>query len=109
MTSLHARLLGDLEFRNEDGGELKLATRKSRALLAFLIVEADKWHTRERLAGLLWSDRQQAQARHSLTQALGTVRKVGEQAGVVLVETEGDRVRLRRMRLRSEPRPTVIQ
>ena len=79
---------------DSDGAEIKLSTRKARALLAFLIVEADRWHTRDRLAGLLWSDRQQAQARHSLTQALSTIRKLGEGAGVTLIESDSERVRL---------------
>ncbi len=94
MTCLHATLFGDFELRDKDGEELKLRTRKTRALLAFLIVEADRWHTRERLAGLLWSDRQQAQARHSLTQALSTIRKLGEKAGEQLIESDSERVRL---------------
>jgi TolB-like protein/DNA-binding SARP family transcriptional activator len=76
------------------GNEVSLPTRKARALLAFLALSAGQWHRRERLAGLLWSDRQEAQARHSLTQALGSIRKVGEAAGVELIESEGDRVRL---------------
>ena len=94
MPQLCARLLGGLEFYDDNGGELSLATRKARALLAFLIVEREKWHTREHLADLLWSDRQQAQARHSLTQALGAIRKLGDQLGVELIEAEGNRVRL---------------
>lgn len=94
MPKLHARLLGGLEFCDADGGELKLATRKARALLAYLVVEPGRWHTRERLTGLLWSDRQQAQARHSLTQALGTIRKLGERTDLELIETNADRVRL---------------
>jgi TolB-like protein/DNA-binding SARP family transcriptional activator len=94
MTRILARLLGGLELRDEERKELTLPTRKSRALLAFLIIESDKWQTRERLAGLLWSDRQQAQARHSLTQALGAIRKLGDGAGVTLIESDSERVRL---------------
>jgi TolB-like protein/Flp pilus assembly protein TadD len=94
MARLHARLLGSFEFNDEYGGELRLATRKARALLAFLIVESDKWHTRDRLADLLWSDRQQTQARHSLTQALGTIRKFGQSADTSLIEADSERVRL---------------
>ncbi len=94
MPRIHARLLGGLELRDDRGNELTLATRKSRALLAFLITEADKWHTRERLAGLLWGDRQPAQARHSLTQALGAIRKLGDAANVTLIESGSERVRL---------------
>jgi TolB-like protein/DNA-binding SARP family transcriptional activator/Tfp pilus assembly protein PilF len=94
MSRLHVRLFGGFELGDAQGNELTLATRKSSALLAFLIIEADRWHTRERLAGLLWSDRQTAQARHSLTQSLGTIRKLGDRAGVSLIESDSDRVRL---------------
>ena len=62
MSQIRASLFGGFELRDCNGEELKLSTRKTRALLAFLIVEADRWHRRDRLAGLLWSDRQQAQA-----------------------------------------------
>jgi TolB-like protein len=94
MTPLRARLFGGFELSDSNGAELKLSTRKTRALIAFLIVEADRWHTRERLADLLWSDRQQAQARHSLTQALSTIRKLEETAGEQLIESDSERVRL---------------
>ena len=94
MSEIQARLFGGFELNDGDGVELRLGTRKARALFSFLIVEADRWHTRDRLAGLLWSDRQQAQARHSLTQALGSIRKLGERAGVTLIESDFERVRL---------------
>ena len=94
MGQINVRLFGGFDLKDGDGKELTLNTRKTRGLLAFLITQADSWHTRERLAGLLWSDRQQAQARHSLTQALSTIRKLGEAAGVTLIESDSDRVRL---------------
>ena len=60
MPQINAYLFGGFELRDGNGAELSLNTREARGLLAFLIVEADRWHTRDRLAGLLWSDRQQA-------------------------------------------------
>lgn len=94
MAKLAIKLLGGCTVSDGQGNEVSLPTRKARALLAFLALSAGQWHGRERLAGLLWSDRQEAQARHSLTQALGTIRKMGEAAGVGLIESEGERVRL---------------
>ena len=44
--------------------------RRTRALLAYLVLAPDQSATRERLAGLLWSDRSDAQARSSLRQCL---------------------------------------
>jgi len=50
MPKIKARLFGGFELKDEDGEELTLSTRKSRALLAFLIVESGQWHSRERLS-----------------------------------------------------------
>jgi TolB-like protein len=94
MPKITARQFGGFELKDQQGNQLTLSTRKARGLLAFLIAEADKWHARERLAGLLWSDRQQAQARHSFSQALSTIRKLGDQVGVTLIESDIERVRL---------------
>jgi adenylate cyclase len=47
---------------------------KARALLAYLAVESERPHTREKLAGLLWPDSTEAAARASLSQALSNLR-----------------------------------
>lgn len=94
MAKLAIKLLGGYTVCDGEGNELTLPTRKARALLAFLALSAGQWHSRDRLASLLWSDRQDAQARHSLTQAIGSIRKTAEAAGVGLIESDGERVRL---------------
>lgn len=94
MAKLSIKLLGDCAFLDREGRDIGLPTRKARALLAYLALAPDQWHNRERLAGLLWSDRKEDQARHSLTQALGSIRRLGEAQGTGLIETEGDRVRV---------------
>ena len=43
---------------------------KVRALLAYLAVESDRPHRRETLAGLLWHEKSERDARHDLSQAL---------------------------------------
>ena len=48
---------------------------KVRALLAFLVVESDKTHRREKLAGLLWPYMPEKPARHNLSQAFYNLRK----------------------------------
>jgi DNA-binding SARP family transcriptional activator len=52
------------------------ATDKGRALLAYLMVERDRPHRREALAGLLWPDYPEEAARASLRVALANVRQV---------------------------------
>jgi DNA-binding SARP family transcriptional activator/tetratricopeptide (TPR) repeat protein len=94
MPKITARLFGGFELKNEDGEELTFSTRKARALLAFLIAESGQWHSRERLAGLLWGDRAQTQARNSLNQALYEIRKLEDAAGELIVEREPERVRV---------------
>lgn len=90
MAKLAIELLGGCTVSDAQGNDVSLPTRKARALLAFLALSADQWHGRDRLAGLLWSDRQEPQARHSLTQALGSIRKMGSAAGTELIESEGE-------------------
>src|SRR5262245_33740824 len=58
-------LLGGFALESGDGGKLTLPTRKDRLLLAYLALSAGKLQTRDRLAGLLWGDRAEAQARDS--------------------------------------------
>src|SRR5512136_1120947 len=75
MTRLVVRLLGG--FRVELDGEAVYGfeSDKARALLAYLIVEADRPHRRETLASLLWPDRPDAAARNSLRHTLFRVRQ----------------------------------
>jgi DNA-binding SARP family transcriptional activator len=49
---------------------------KVRALLAYLVVEADRPHRREKLAGIFWPDRPERNARRNLSQALFNLRSV---------------------------------
>ncbi len=52
------------------GRSIDIAGRNERALLAILAMPPGKPRSREKLAGLLWSDRSDKQARDSLKQAL---------------------------------------
>jgi len=75
-------LLGGFDLEAPGGGKLTLPTRKDRLLLAYLALNAGRPHARERLAGLLWGDRGEAQARDSLKQALAGIRQAFRQAGL---------------------------
>lgn len=63
------------------GTELRLPTRKAEALLACLALAPDRARSRETLIGLLWGDRGEAQARHSLSQTLSSIRRAFGDAG----------------------------
>jgi DNA-binding SARP family transcriptional activator len=48
---------------------------KCRLLLAYLAVESDRPHRRERLAGIFWPDKPENNAHHNLSQALWSLNK----------------------------------
>ena len=82
MAALKLKLLGRFEARLKDGPSLDLPTKKTQLLLSFLALNAGEPQPREKLASLLWSDRGDEQARHSLRDALSGLRKALGAAGV---------------------------
>lgn len=86
---LSLRLLGPLDL-----GSIKLPTRKSEILLSYLALSPGRPHRRDSLMGLLWEDRAEKQARHSLSQTLFSIRKALGDAGSDCLEVDGDTVTL---------------
>jgi len=84
-------LLGGFALEAGGGGQA-LPTRKDKLLLAYLALSAGRPQTRERLAGLLWGDRAETQARDSLKQALADIRQAFRQAGLDPVHADRDSV-----------------
>ncbi|WP_138466966.1 BTAD domain-containing putative transcriptional regulator [Poseidonocella sp. HB161398] len=74
-------LFGGFRLAGADGRPLSLASRKGRALLAYLALSPSGSASRESLATLLWSGSSDAQARTSLRQCLRQIRKPLEDAG----------------------------
>jgi DNA-binding SARP family transcriptional activator/predicted ATPase len=58
-----------------NGEPAAFATDRSRALFAYLVVEADIPHRREMLAGLLWPEYPDSDARKNLSQTLVRMRR----------------------------------
>ncbi len=71
---LTCRLLGSVELAS-DGVAVQLGGRKSAALFAYLCRSHSTTAPRETLAGLLWGDSQDEQARASLRQTLSVLRR----------------------------------
>ncbi len=91
---LQLTLLGGFQARVASGARIDLANKKTRGLLAYLALSAGKAQSRERLMGLLWSDRAEPQARNSLRQALAEIgRALGSAEPSPLVK-ERDRIAL---------------
>lgn len=68
-------LLGPFHLADPSGRVLEVASRKNRLLLAMLALSPGRTMSRDRLAGLLWSEHNDEQARTSLRQALAVLRK----------------------------------
>lgn len=81
MRMLRIALLGPTSITWGDDAALVPLAGKPLALFAYLAVESDRPHRRDALAGLLWPDQPEVRARHSLRQALVTIRSVLESVG----------------------------
>ena len=77
------------------GSPIEIASKKNRALLAVLALSPDFHATRDRLAGLLWGDRGDAQARDSLRQAVAVLRKELGELEPSILNSRGDLIELR--------------
>lgn len=75
MAHLSLTLLGGFEVRLDEEPVTTFEYDKVRALLAFLAVEAAHPHRRDMLAGLLWPERPECNARQNLSQTLFTLRR----------------------------------
>ena len=86
------RTLGPVDV-SLDGGPAPpdLLWRKHLALLIYLARSPRRARSRDHLVGLLWGDRTEAAARHSLSEALRVIRR---HAGEAAVETTSGQVRL---------------
>lgn len=76
MHLIELKLFAGFQLLNQQGETLSGISRKAKALLAWLALNPDKEYPREKLAGILWPDSNEMQARHSLRQALSSLRKI---------------------------------
>ena len=76
MAHLSLSLLGPFRCKI-DGSDVSadFRTKKERALLAYLAVEADRRHPREVLGELFWPGKPEGYARMNLRQALSGIRR----------------------------------
>jgi adenylate cyclase len=76
MARLSIRLLGPMQVTLDDQAVTRFETEKARALLAYLAVEADRPHSRECLAEMLWPGRAEGAAGANLRHTLTGLRRV---------------------------------
>jgi DNA-binding SARP family transcriptional activator len=89
---ISCRVLGPIEVMvGEAAAPAELLWRKHLALLIYLARSPKRARTREHLCGVLWPDKDERAARHSLNEALRVLRRSGLEAGL---DTSGGQVRL---------------
>lgn len=78
---LVVKLLGQFSIQLNDQ-PIEILSRPAQALLAYLVLHPRKGFRREKLAGLIWPEASETNARSNLRHALWRIRKaIGEQAG----------------------------
>src|SRR5262245_24774527 len=87
-SSFTLRILGGFELRAADGRDLTPPGKKLRALIVCLALSPEAPWSRERLAALLWDDRDEEQARGSLRQALAELRRLLGEPDPLLADRE---------------------
>jgi len=94
MAAAELTLFGTFELRLADGAAVDLPGQKDRALLAILALAGGTSQSRDKLAGLLWSDRGEPQARDSLKHALTRIRQCFGEAMPAVIVADRQSVRL---------------
>lgn len=90
MVRIRLKLLGGVRVAHADGAEISVRARKGQALLAYLALNQDQHTTREQLATLLWGDRFDEQARHSLRQSILALRKALADENASILHSTGE-------------------
>jgi pentatricopeptide repeat protein len=80
---LAVRFLGQFEVMR-DGSRLAIPTRNAQSLFAYLVINTGKAHRREKLAGILWPDSSEENARSNLRHELWRLRKTLDIGGETL-------------------------
>ena len=82
MAGLEIRLLGGFELAREGRTLDQLPLRAARSLFAYLVLNRERPHTRDLLAGTFWPEFDDSRARRRLSQALWQIRTtLGEEVG----------------------------
>lgn len=89
---ISCRVLGPVEIIVDGGpAPAELLWRKNLALLVYLVRSPKRTRSRDHLVGLLWGEKPESAARHSLNEAIRVLRKY---VGAEGLESEGGQVRL---------------
>src|ERR1700722_7413287 len=88
----YLRLMGGFGLSTAAGAPGEIPSRRARGLLAYVHLAPDRSASRERLGGLLWSDRAETQAKASLRQCLFELRDGLSTAGLDILAVGRERI-----------------
>lgn len=91
---LRLKLIGSIEAIDSSGNDVLAASRKARALLAYLALNLGQWVPKSRIAKLLWDRVSEQQGRASLRGALHELSRAMGPLFLLAMETERERLRL---------------
>lgn len=89
---LSLTLFAGFGLHDPSGASVRLPTRNAKSLLAFLAVQPGQPQSREKLMALLWSERSDKQARHSLNQTLVHLRKAVPETGGRILDSDRESI-----------------
>lgn len=81
-SGLHIALFGNVRITFNDRQLAEKVTRTAQTLLAYLLIQRHRSHSRDVLAALLWGDRDEAHAHSCLNTALWRLRGLLEPQGI---------------------------
>ncbi len=82
MSLLRVSLFGGIQIAHEGGPDVETPTRAVQILLAYLLLQRRRTHSRESLLGTFWGDHDEGAARNCLNTTLWRLRRVLEPPGV---------------------------
>jgi DNA-binding SARP family transcriptional activator len=82
MGILQIALFGEMQVTHNNWQAEVTVTREMQSLLAYLLLQRQRVHSREVLAGIFWGEQDQAKARGSLNTALWKLKKALEPEGI---------------------------
>ncbi len=90
------RLIDGFALQGANGEQISIKNRKARGIFAYLVLGQNQIESRERIAGLLWGEREEDRARASLRQCLKQLRDQCDRAGFDGLQIERQEVLLNR-------------
>ena len=90
MNTLRISLLGKLQIQHAIRGAIKFDARRAQELFCYLLLNRQKLHQREKIAGLMWAESSTTQSKRNLRQTLWHLQSIlnadCEPSNILLVE-----------------------